>query len=191
MKISKQSTLLITQSKNIIDTIRSLLETKTEITVVQNSLEAKNKLRNQSYTYCIVCLGIADGHGINLSIEISSIHHIPVNLFVKREIFDQVIYKTKSQEIFVNAIPTNSMMVYQSICMIETYLLQKNYYEQKITKLKKQRQEDRIIYQAKLYLIQDYNWSEEKAHKYLEKTAMETRASMTEIARSLLSRRTT
>ena len=31
MKTSKQSALLITQSKNIIDTIRSLLEVKTDI----------------------------------------------------------------------------------------------------------------------------------------------------------------
>lgn len=42
MKTSKQSALLITQSKNIIDTIRSLLEVKTDITIVQSSLEAKN-----------------------------------------------------------------------------------------------------------------------------------------------------
>lgn len=169
MKTSKQSALLITQSKNIIDTIRSLLEVKTDITIVQSSLEAKKQLRTRSFTYCIVCLGIADGHGINLAVEVSSMYHIPICLFVKREMFDQVVYKTQEQEIFVNAIPTNSMTIYQSICMIETYLLQKNYYEQKIAKLKRQRQEDRIIYQAKLYLIQDYNWSEEKAHKYLEK----------------------
>lgn len=190
MKTSKQSILLITQSKNIIDAIRSLLEAKTEINVVQSSLEAKKQLLTRAYTYCIICLNASDGYGIDLSIEISSLYHIPIGLFVKREIFDQVVYKTKDQEIFVSAIPTNSMTVYQSICMIETYLLQKNYYEQKITKLKRQRQEDRIIYQAKLYLIQDYNWSEEKAHKYLEKTAMDTRVSITEIARSLLFRRT-
>ena len=58
MKTSKQSALLITQSKNIIDTIRSLLEVKTDITIVQSSLEAKKQLRTRSFTSCIVCLGI-------------------------------------------------------------------------------------------------------------------------------------
>ena len=58
--------------------------------------------------------------------------------------------------------------------------------DNEIRKLRKKIQDQQKINQAKLLLIEQYHYSEEKAHHYIEKVAMDHSITKVEVAMSLI-----
>ena len=82
--------------------------------------------------------------------------------------------------------PTNRQVLYQGICLMNTLMFQKQKMENEIRKLRKKIQDQQKINQAKLLLIEQYHYSEEKAHHYIEKVAMDHSITKVEVAMSLI-----
>ena len=77
-------------------------------------------------------------------------------------------------------------MIYQALRCLEASRIQIQRSMIQIKKLNKKLHDDRLIYQAKLVLIEQYHWSEEKAHHYIEQAAMNSGQKKSVVAQMIL-----
>lgn len=134
--------------------------------------EAHTYLRQQAFDLCVIQLPLPDEFGIRFARQCATQYPIGVLLLSKRETYDQIVYQVKEDGIFVLGLPCSKEIIYQALCCLHASRLQVQKANLQIQKLCRRIREERLIYQAKLILIEQYHWSEEKAHHYIEKMAM-------------------
>ena len=134
--------------------------------------EAHTYLRQQVFDLCVIQLPLPDEFGIRFARQCATQYPIGVLLLSKRETYDQIVYQVKEDGIFVLGLPCSKEIIYQALCCLHASRLQVQKANLQIQKLCRRIREERLIYQAKLILIEQYHWSEEKAHHYIEQMAM-------------------
>lgn len=153
---------------------------------VSSATDAKKMLRQRQYDFCIVQPPLKDEFGIRTAREIEVAFSIGVLLLVKNDIYDQICFQVKEQGIFVLSVPTSKTMLLQTIVNGIAAQVKIKALTRQLQKEKRQAQDEKVIYRAKLILIENYHWNEEKAHHYIEKLAMDTSQKRIDIARSII-----
>ena len=77
-------------------------------------------------------------------------------------------------------------IIYQALRCLHVSCLQVQKANLQIQKLRRRIREDRLIYQAKLILIEQYHWSEEKAHHYIEQLSMNSSQKKAAVAQMIV-----
>lgn len=148
--------------------------------------EAQTYLRQQTFDLCIIQLPLPDEFGIRLARQCAIQYPIGILLLTKKETYDQIVYQVKEEGIFVLGMPCSKDMIDQALRCLEASRIQIQKSIIQIKKLNKKLQDDRLIYQAKLVLIEQYHWSEEKAHHYIEQIAMNSGQKKSVVAQMIL-----
>lgn len=104
----------------------------------------------------------------------------------KQEIYDQVLYQCKDSGIILLSYPIKKQVLYETFQMMKSLKTKILMYEKKIHKLEQKYLELKMVDHCKLVLISNYHWSEEKAHHYIEKIAMEQQKTKFLVAKELL-----
>lgn len=180
--------IVVSTSTNTVSQIQQLLigPQQNSIVAVSSILEAKQKLLQEHYDLCIIQTPAQDEFGTHGALNIAHSFQVGVILLIKQSLYDQVLYQVRESDVFPLGIPCSSQTLYQCIqfCMIHrnhVYRL-----EMEINHQKKKIQDERIITRAKLYLMQNENMSEEEAHHYIEKRAMQLSKTKVAIAKDIL-----
>ncbi|MDD7280924.1 ANTAR domain-containing response regulator [Floccifex sp.] len=185
--INKKKVLIVSSGTKLLPILKELMPSmEYSLSVVETIQEAKKKLRTIIFDYLLIQCPVKDEFGIKSAQEIVHSFSVGVILLVKNDIFDQVTYRLKDDSIFVVSMPTNRQMLYQTICLMNTFISQKKVLENEIKKLKKKMKDEHVVTQAKLVLIEQYHWSEQKAHHYIEKVAMDNSIPKIEVANKIL-----
>ncbi|MBB5183312.1 ANTAR domain-containing response regulator [Catenisphaera adipataccumulans] len=148
--------------------------------------DTKKALRSRHCDLLIVQAPLKDEQGVRACLQIKNALPIEILLLVKADIYDQVLYQCDDSGICVLSLPCKKSMVYQSCSLLMMLAAQKRKYEAEIARLKQKMQNEKVINRAKLVLIEDYHWTEDQAHKYIEHAAMDTSKTKFEIARDIL-----
>lgn len=148
--------------------------------------DLKNNLRKQSCDILIIQEPLNSSVGWKLALECKEIYHMEILLIVTKDQYDKVTYQLSDTGIFIISLPYSNDEIFQTMELIRTHLEQVNTYKEEIIRLKTTIKNDRIINRAKLVLIESYHWSEDKAHHYIEKIAMDASVSKLEVAKQLL-----
>ena len=82
--------------------------------------------------------------------------------------------------------PNSSAAIYQAIKLLAATRARLLRAEKKTESLQQKMEEIRIVSRAKLMLIDHLRMSEENAHRYIEKKAMDMRISRREVAENIL-----
>ncbi|MGM9948263.1 ANTAR domain-containing response regulator [Floccifex sp.] len=185
--INKRKVLIISSGEKLLPVLKEMMPMSEYSCFISKTVhDAKIKLRSESFDFVIIQTPVKDEFGIKSSQEISHIYDVSVILLVKNDIFDTVVYRLKEESIFVVSLPTSKQVLYQTLCLMNTFVSQKEKAQMEIKKLRKKLKDQQIISQAKLVLIEQYHWSEEKAHHYIEKVAMDASITKIEVATRLL-----
>lgn len=187
--MNKRKVLIVSGHKDTFTIIKNVLPSiKYSCLYLPTILDAKKQLHKERYDILIIQTPIKDEFGVISSIDFVRSFNVSVLLLVKNDIFDQVNYKVNEYGIYVLGLPTNKNVIYQSILQLEHSILMKEKYEKEILKIKKKLHDEKKISQAKLMLIEQYHWSEQKAHHYIEKIAMDSSKTRVEVAIALLNK---
>lgn len=183
----KKRVLVISSSQDMIKTIKeSIPSTKYTITPCPSILQAKQLLNRQNIQYCICVSPLKDENVLKGIKEIAKIHSIGILMIVKNDMYDQMAYQLKEQSVFVISFPTSKRMIYQSLELLDVMNDTISKANAKIVKLQTRMNEMKIINRAKLLLIEQYHYTEDKAHAYIEKSAMNSSKTKVDIAKSIL-----
>jgi response regulator NasT len=135
----------------------------------------------------IAVMPLSDGTGVEGIIDVAQRHpQLMTILLVRQEAYEQVAYQCRNLQIFVIAMPFKRQVLAESasfMLRIRTVMDDK---DRELARLRKNLSEIRIITSAKIRLVQTRQMTEEEAHYYLEKEAMDRSLSKKEVAEEIL-----
>jgi response regulator NasT len=149
------------------------LQSRAQIEKVNSIALAKRVMMNQSFDMVFIFTPVQDEFGIRSAREIQSRYDVPVLLFVRQDGYDQACYTVMDQMIFVMQMPVHKPLVIQTLAVIDKYQSKISALQTALKKEKQRVQDEKMISRCKLMLVQHYHWSEDKAHHYIEKVAMD------------------
>jgi response regulator NasT len=159
------------------------METRT----VSYASKARRALLESEFSLIVVNAPLSDEFGTDFAVNAAEKTFAGVLLFVKSDLFAVTLEKAEKYGVLVLekplASPLNEIMrMMRATCFRLQSLRREN------EKLQKKIAEMRTVERAKIALIQYEKMSEEEAHKYIERRAMDRRSSKGEIASEILKR---
>ena len=181
------SVLLVSSSKNFANGIISALSLNNyEVTLSDTILKAKRILVEKDFYIIIVNSPVIDDFGLDFAIDEAIRDISGVLMFVKPELESEVYYKTYQYGILTLTKPTSEGILLQTLRLLCVTRMKRESMREKTKDMKERLEEIRIVNTAKMLLIEHKHISEDEAHKYIEKRAMNLRKSKVKIASGII-----
>lgn len=148
--------------------------------------EAKRMLVCNSYDIIIINTPLSDEFGTEFALNCANDSNASIILMVKSELFDEVSYKVEEYGIMTIAKPTSKSILYPTFKLAAATHERFKILEKKNENIMAKMEEIRVVNRAKWVLIKYLNMSEERAHRYIEKRAMDMRLPKREVAESII-----
>lgn len=182
------SVLLVSANEKMTTSLRVYLsrEDYGPITVSESVSSARRYIDQRDFDIVIINTPLKDEVGINLAIELADKTSSSVMLLISSEIFDEVSEKVADCGVFTLAKPMNATVLGYSLrmmCSTRERLLRM---EQKQKSFEEKLEEIKIVNRAKIILVENLGITENEAHKFIEKNAMNERKSKVDIARKII-----
>ena len=179
--------LLISSSKNFAASIINALAYEPyEISVIDTIQKAKRLVIEKDFDILIINAPVVDDFGIDFAIDEALRDISGVLIFANAKYEAEIYYKTYQYGILTLVKPSTYGILLQSLRLLSSSLIKKEIILEKKTDLKSRLEEIKIINTAKLLLIEHKQISEDEAHKYIEKKAMDFRVSKIKIANEII-----
>ena len=184
---SVYSVLVVSPAGRGADFLASVFDAPTFDPVVNASSagEARRLLSSEQYDLIVVNSPLPDETGIDFCIDAAQ-GPSGVMLFVKNDIYEIVSSQCTREGIFVIPKPNTQRNVAQSVTLLCAICERLRKYEKKTRTLREKMDSIRIVNRAKWLLIERLGMTEQDAHAYIEKEAMNRRRTSREIAEEII-----
>lgn len=156
-----------------------------EIESVDDKISCQEIIKNKDFDLIIINAPLKDDYGEKLAIFIDENTSSDIILIIKND-YKEKFSKLEGKGIFILEKPINKFLLMN---IINSYIIHRRRYNLIIKEneqLKKTISNIKLINRAKLTLIQYLKMSEDEAHRYIEKQAMDLRITKVEIAKNIL-----
>ena len=156
------------------------------VRVVSNIATGKRACAERSYDFIIINSPLPDDIGTRFAIDQCNSTSSAVLFMVRAELYSETYDKLAEHGVFVLAKPTSRQVITTALAFLASARerLRKN--EKKTISIEEKMEEIRIVNKAKWILIDREHMTEEEAHRYIEKTAMDTCVSKRTIAEKII-----
>lgn len=148
--------------------------------------EARRRLVERDFDLCLINAPLSDETGEGLSRDISSRGSCSVVLIVKAEHFEEVSAQVEDDGVICVPRPLNRALFWSALKMAGAVHKKLQAMERENSKLQQKIEDIRITQRAKGVLMSYLGMTEEEAHKYIEKQAMDARKSKRAVAEGIL-----
>lgn len=188
MKERKYSVLIVSSGATFHAVLKSLLSPSAyePICTVFSVHEAKDALQKQAFDFVIINTPLPDASGKRFAIDICGKKEMIVLLFVKNDLHEEIHEEVAEHGIFTLSKPTSKATISQALSWMISAREHLRKFEKESLSIEKKIEEIRIINRAKWLLISEKNMDEPKAHRYIEKQAMDRCLSKREIAEEII-----
>ncbi len=185
----RYATLLVSASQSFVKTLQALLPTSVydPISVRCDAASARRALLENRFDIVIVNTPLPDEFGTALALDACADSGAGVLLLVRAEFFPQVNEQASPGGVLTLPKPLSQTLVSQSLTLLRGTRERLRRMEQKTATLKEKMQEIRLVNHAKWVLIEQLKMTEEQAHKYIEKQAMDRCITRRAVAENILS----
>lgn len=156
------------------------------IDIEANGAAARRKLIQDEYNIIIIDTPLKDEFGSDLALKAIENGNAGVILVVKSVNADMISAKVSDYGVFIIPKPFTRAIFNQGVKFVFTSLRRLTVLKDEHSKLRKQVDDIKRVDRAKCLLIQYNKMTEEEAHKYLEKQAMDTRLTRREVAEKII-----
>lgn len=151
-----------------------------------NGASARRRLINDDYNMIIIDTPLKDEVGTELAIKLSEREALGIIVVAKSVKADMISAKVENYGIFVIPKPFTKSIFYQGVKFVATSIRRFSALKNEQNKLIKKVDDIKKVDRAKCLLIQYNKMTEEQAHRYIEKQAMDTRVSRREVAEKII-----
>ena len=180
--------LLISASESFNSAMEAFLSESAydPVRVVSNIATGKRACAERSYDFIIINSPLPDDIGTRFAIDQCNSTSSAVLFMVRAELYSETYDKLAEHGVFVLAKPTSRQVITTALAFLASARerLRKN--EKKTISIEEKMEEIRIVNKAKWILIDREHMTEEEAHRYIEKTAMDTCVSKRTIAEKII-----
>lgn len=160
--------------------------TKLQAKVLGDYGQAKKELASGKYALCIVCLQAGTRAGQELIEYTADKLNCGIIVAVSDKLDKELIQYAKRHGAMVVKIPTSEGHFHQVVCDAYTSRQKIARILEENRKLAQELKDIRLVSRAKCLLIQEQRMSEEDAHHYIERQAMDQRIPKREVATKIL-----
>ena len=147
--------------------------------------EARRRFQTGQYDIVVINTPLPDDFGSALAVDLAEDSSAGIMLFVKSEIYESVFGKLTDYGITVLSKPVSMQLVTQTFRVMCATRERLRRIESRQLSVEEKIAEVRLVNRAKWQLIQQ-GMTEDAAHKYIEKQAMDRRLSRRRIAEEIL-----
>ena len=144
--------------------------------------EARRKIADKDYDIVLINSPLRDEFGSELAENVIKDSYAGVMLLVKNEVYDGVSSAMEKAGVFCLPKPLSSFSFVQGLRLTVATCQRLKGLIRKTESLKEKMEEIKLVGRAKLLLISKLSFTEEEAHRYIEKQAMDRCVRKTVIA---------
>lgn len=148
--------------------------------------DARRLLLRRSYDLVVINTPLSDEFGHELAEYITEKFVSGVMVIARAELFDQVNDKMEPLGILTVQKPLSRPLFYQALHLLIATQNRWQRFDRENQKLRTKMEEVRIVARAKCILVEYLRMSEQQAHRYIEKQAMDMRTSKKDVAENIL-----
>lgn len=156
------------------------------ISAARNGGEARRLFLQNSYDLVIINTPLPDEFGYTLAEHITEKTTAGVLLIVKSELFEEASARAEAYGVLTLRRPVSRPLFYQAVRMLAAMQNRWRRIDNENRKLQTKMEEIRLVARAKCLLVEYLRMSEQQAHRYIEKQAMDMRTSKRSIAENIL-----
>lgn len=188
LKERQYSVMIVSAQPKFNEAVTSLMNERRHYRyeIRQSVSAAKRSLSDASYDILIVNAPLPDEDGVRLAIDRSSSGSCAVMLVIKSEYYDEMFERVSSYGVFTLAKPSSRQLVTQAFDWLESASEKLSRLKKKSVSLEDKMQEIRIVNRAKWALISKQGMTEEQAHRYIEKLAMDRSVTKRTVAEEII-----
>ena len=180
MTSDTHSVLVVTKDTKISSLVSTMLIPPLfELSVCADFNEARRKCDERNFN--IVLVDFADGEGTDFAIDISD-STSTILLLAPAQHFDEISYKVEGYGVLTLTSPFDQFYFYNMIKIAIAVQYKVQVLSSQTTKLREKMEEIRLVNRAKMLLMQSKGMTEQEAHRYIEKEAMDTGSKKTAVA---------
>ncbi len=153
---------------------------------VSTGRDARRLVAEQDIDMLVVSCPLPDENGIELAEFTYSSTDAMCVLLIKSEIADEMADKVEDYGALVISKPLNREIFYRAMRFAAAARKRMLGIRSENIKLQKKLEEIRLVNRAKLALMQYLGFTEQQAHRYIEKQAMDLRCTKLEVARKVI-----
>lgn len=185
-----ERTLIVSGSEKGLDGMTSFLKNcgYPSVVTISSGSEARRMIHHDSYGLIIINTPLKDETGYQLSLKLSEDTCAAVILICKADIADEMTNRTIDYGVCVVPKPLNKAVFLQAIRTGTAFHHRMLALHQENAKLRTKLEELRYVSRAKCLLIAKQQMTEETAHRYIEKNAMDTRRTRKDVAMEIIAK---
>ena len=184
MEAESHSVLLVSRDSKIVSQISAFLVPPLfELTTTSDFNEARRLATERSYNIIIADSG--DGYDTDFAINIAD-SYSTILLLVPNEHFDEISYRVEGYGILTITKPFEPFYLYNMMKIAIAVQYKVQVLSSQTTKLKVKMEEIKLVNRAKMLLMSNMNMSEQEAHRYIEKEAMDRGMKRTAISEEII-----
>ncbi len=184
MEAESHSVLLVSRDSKIVSQISAFLVPPLfELTTTSDFNEARRLATERSFNIIIADSG--DGYDTDFAINVAD-SYSTILLLVPNEHFDEISYRVEGYGILTITKPFEPFYLYNMMKIAIAVQYKVQVLSSQTTKLKVKMEEIKQVNRAKMLLMQNMNMSEQEAHRYIEKEAMDRGMKKTAISEEII-----
>lgn len=183
--MARRKLLLIAPTPNLRELFSSM---PYDITWMNTATRGKQALSDLDFDFIIIQSPLVDESAIQTANELSGLYGKHILLLVEMNNLDQASFLTQEQQVFVLPSSAGKVTILQAADFLEKSAQRQKRLEKALAREKQRFQEEKLIAYCKIRLVETCSWSEQKAHDYILKTAMDHSMTKSAAAKLLLRR---
>ena len=184
MEAESHSVLLVSRDSKIISQVSAFLVPPLfELTTTSDFNEARRLATERTFNIIIADSG--DGYDTDFAINVAD-SYSTILLLVPNEHFDEISYRVEGYGILTITKPFEPFYFYNMVKIAIAVQYKVQVLSSQTTKLKVKMEEIKQVNRAKMLLMQNMNMSEQEAHRYIEKEAMDRGMKRTAISEEII-----
>ncbi len=180
--------LIVSKTESSVRAISKLLENESydDVSCALSSREAREKLFENEFDLVVINTPLSDESGVEFSVFCADNTKSCVILVVREEKAGEVFNFVDKYGVLVISKPVNKHLFHHYLIFTHSFKERMLSVEKENRELKDKLEEYKVINRAKLLLIQCLSMTEQQAHRYIEKQAMNMRTSKLNIAKQVI-----
>lgn len=178
--------LIASSSERGTEFLKSRLEGRRVIDLATTAAEVRRKVSRQDYDAVIINCPLTDEYGPSLAEELVRTTASGIIAIVKSEVYDNVAARLERTGAFCLTKPLDSRTFLQGVSLAVATSRRMVSLQKRADTLEEKMNEIKLVARAKLLLISKLSFSENEAHKYIEKQAMDRCVKRTVIATEII-----
>ncbi len=184
--ISCHSILIVSASEQFDAIVKRSLKGFTTINFVKSGSLARRSVMEKEYDIIVVNSPLPDETGIDLALDTAEKSRVSILLVVPKEIYEDVLERVTDLGVLVLPKPFPKGRVDKAVRFLAAIQKKSLKLEKKVLSIEEKMEELRLVSRAKILLVEKKNMSEDEAHRYIGKAAMDNGLSRKRIAEKIL-----